>query len=109
LVTSATVIGAGTAIGATMGAISGSSAGLASGGTAIVATVPFAKAGGALGASIAGNAVSYLGIGASSPSWAVPVAIGGVVVVAIGGGLLIYNSVQDDENRVATGHLICAE
>ena len=109
LVTSATIVGAGTAFGATTGAIFGSGVGLASGGTAIAATVPFAKAGAVLGGSIAGNVVSYFGIGATAPGWAVPAAIGGVTVVAIGGSLLIYNHIQDDDDSIATANLICVE
>jgi hypothetical protein len=109
LVTSATVVGAGTAFGATTGAIFGTGVGLASGGTAIAATVPFAKAGALLGGSIAGNVVSYFGIGATAPGWAVPLAIGGVTIVAIGGSLLIYNHNQDDDNSIATANLLCVE
>lgn len=109
LVTSATVVGAGTAFGATTGAIFGSGVGLASGGTAIAATVPFAKAGALLGGSIAGNVVSYFGIGSTAPGWAVPAVIGGVTVVAIGGSLLIYNYIQDDDNSIATANLLCVE
>jgi hypothetical protein len=78
----------GATIGGVTGGIIGSSVGLVSGGVGMVATVPFAAAGTAIG-SWAGPALALVGIG-TAPAWAIPVAIGGGVIALGGAAAAIY-------------------
>jgi hypothetical protein len=91
--TTAAISAAGASIGGiaggVIGAATGSGIGLATGGMGMAATVPFATAGTALGAALggyAGEVAAIVGIG-TAPAWAVPLAIGGGVVMT--GGLVI--------------------
>ena len=70
-------VGAG--LGAALTGPLGPGTGIATGGAAISATVPFAAAGAAIG-SWAGPALALVGIG-TAPAWAVPVAVGGQILV----------------------------
>ncbi len=73
---------AGAAIGGVAGGVLGSGVGLVTGGVGMAATIPFAAAGTAIG-GWAGPALAIVGIG-TAPAWAVPVAIGGGLVAAVG-------------------------
>ncbi|MDO9271118.1 MAG: hypothetical protein Q7T96_18585 [Methylobacter sp.] len=84
----ATISAVGATIGGVTGGVIGSSVGLVSGGVGMVATVPFAAAGTAIG-SWAGPALALVGIG-TAPAWAVPVAIGGGVIALGGTAAAIY-------------------
>ena len=97
----AAVTGAGAAIGGTIGGVTGgvvgAGVGIASGGTAIVGTIPLAAAGATTGASVGGavatTVAGWLGIPiattttvVTAPAWAIPVAVvGGMAAIgAIG-------------------------
>jgi len=84
----ATISAVGATIGGVTGGVIGSSVGLVSGGVGMVATVPFAAAGTAIG-SWAGPALALAGIG-TAPAWAVPVAIGGGVIALGGTAAAVY-------------------
>ncbi len=84
----ATISAIGATIGGVTGGVIGSSVGLVSGGVGMVATVPFAAAGTAIG-SWAGPALALVGIG-TAPAWAVPVAIGGGVIALSGAAAALY-------------------
>ena len=75
---------AGAIIGAGTGYLAGVGTGIATGGTAIAASIPFAKIGGVMGAAVGGHAgtvASALGLGASAPAWApAAVCVGGALV-----------------------------
>jgi len=85
-----TISAVGATIGGVTGGVIGSGVGLATGGVGMVATVPFAAAGAAIG-GWAGPALAAVGIGtATAPVWAVPVAIGGAIVALGGAARAVY-------------------
>lgn len=83
-----TISAVGAAVGGITGGVVGTSVGLATGGVGMVATVPFATAGAAIG-SWAGPALAFFGIG-TAPAWAIPAAIGGGIVAAGGIAVAAY-------------------
>jgi len=87
--TTTAIVAGGATAGGILGGVVGSGVGLASGGTAMAATIPFATGGATLGGSLAANAATLIGVG-TAPIWAVPVAVAGGVVAVGGATYLIY-------------------
>lgn len=86
----AAISAVGATVGGVTGGVIGSSVGLATGGVGMVATVPFAAAGAAIGGWV-GPALAVVGIGtATAPVWAAPLAIVGAVAALGSAGRAVY-------------------
>lgn len=97
--TTSTISAVGSAVGGGIGGYVGSSAGIVTGGAGIVATVPFAVGGAAIG-SWAGPALALVGIG-TAPAWALPVAVAGGVCTSAGLAVGGYKYLKRRSNRQA--------
>ena len=92
---------AGAVVGGVTGGVVGSSVGLATGGFGMVATIPFATGGAAIGAWGGSALTAVLGIG-TAPVWAVPVAVGGGVVV-VGSALRFAYKYGKSKKKIIKG------
>jgi hypothetical protein len=86
--TTGTISAIGATIGGLAGGAFGSGVGIATGGVAAAATIPFAAAGAAIG-GWAGPALALIGIG-TAPVWAVPTMVAGSAVAVAGAAVCAY-------------------